>query len=88
MKVLFTKGALEDYYYWRDSDKKIFSKINKLIQNIKEMPFSGLGKPEPLKENLTGYWSRRINIKHRLVYKISGTKEKQILTIIQCRFHY
>ncbi len=88
MDVVLNEDALEEYYYWKENDKKIFNKINRLIQNIKEMPFSGLGKPEPLKENLTGYWSRRINIEHRLVYKISGAKGEQTLTIIQCRFHY
>ena len=88
MDVVLNEDALEEYYYWKENDKKIFNKINRLIQNIKEMPFSGLGKPEPLKEDLTGYWSRRINIEHRLVYKISGAKGEQTLTIIQCRFHY
>ena len=85
MKVVFTEGSLEDYNYWKDNNDKIFKRINRLIQNIKDTSFSGLGKPEPLRENLSGYWSRRINSEHRLVYKVSGRKGKQVLTIIQCR---
>ena len=88
MKVVFTEGSLEDYNYWKDNNDKIFKRINRLIQNIKDTSFSGLGKPEPLRENLSGYWSRRINSEHRLVYKVSGIKGKQVLTIIQCRYHY
>ncbi len=88
MEINFTEGAYEDYKYWKSNDNKIFIKINRLINNIKITPFRGLGKPEPLKENLSGYWSRRITHEHRLVYKVSGKKGEQILTIILCRYHY
>ena len=70
--------------YWQQTDKKILKRINTLIKDIKRQPFDGIGDPEPLKHNWTGYWSRRINREHRLVYKIKG----EYLTIAQCRYHY
>lgn len=88
MEINFTEGAYEDYKYWESNDNKIFIKINRLVNNIKITPFRGLGKPEPLKKNLSGYWSRRITHEHRLVYKVTGKKGEQILTIILCRYHY
>ncbi len=76
--------AWEDYLYWQEMDKKTLRKINKLIKEIQREPFSGIGKPEPLKHNLTGYWSRRIDEKNRLVY----CYENDTLIIISCRYHY
>ena len=74
--------------YWQDNDTNTLQKINDLTKEIKRDPFKGSGKPEPLKGNLAGYWSRRITGEHRMVYRISGTKPYQMLTIIQARFHY
>ena len=88
MDVYFSSNAFEDFCYWQSTDKKIFNKLTRLIKNTQRTPFDGIGIPEPLKENLSGYWSRRITHEHRLVYKVSGKEGKQILTIIQCRYHY
>jgi len=76
--------AWEDYLYWQQYDKSMLKKINALIKEITRTPFQGTGKPEPLKENLSGFWSRRINQEHRLVY----TVEKDAVIILQCRYHY
>ena len=84
MKLIFAEKAWDDYLYWQKTDKKILSRINKLIKNIKREPFEGLGKPEPLKHALSGYWSRRVNDEHRMVYKINDDS----LLIAQLRFHY
>lgn len=84
MKLIFAEKAWEDYLYWQKTDKKILNRINTLIRDIKRSPFEGLGKPEPLKHALSGYWSRRINDEHRMVYKINGDS----LLIAQLRFHY
>jgi toxin YoeB len=83
-KISFTPKAYGDYLHWRENDKKIFSKINTLILDTAKSPCFGMGKPEPLKYNLTGYWSRRINDEHRLVYRIIGDN----IEIISCRYHY
>jgi len=88
MKILFAKESLKDYRYWEANDQKIFKRINRLIQVCKVTPFRGLGKPEPLKQNLTFYWSRRITHEHRLVYKISGKGTDKKMIIIQCKYHY
>ena len=88
MMVAFTENAWADYLYWQQHDKVIVERINLLIKEIKKEPFKGIGKPEPLRGNLSGYWSRRIDIVHRIVYHIEGVKNKQVLTIIQVRFHY
>ena len=84
MEIKITPKARKHYEYWIQNDKKILKKINDLIKDIQKTPFMGLGKPEALKLNLSGYWSRRINQEHRLVYKI----EDNILYILQCRYHY
>ena len=84
MILTFTENAWEDYVYWQKVDKKIIVKVNKLIQEIKRTPFAGTGKPEPLKFDLTGYWSRRIDHEHRLVYQIVEHE----LRVYSCRFHY
>lgn len=74
----------EDYLYWQKEDKKKLKRINALIKDIKREPFAGIGDPEPLKHNWSGYWSRRIDKEHRLVYKVTESK----LFIAQCRYHY
>ncbi len=76
--------AWEDYLYWQQTDKQILKRINELVKDSLRQPFSGIGKPEPLKENLRGCWSRRTNDEHRLVYKVVG----EHLVIMQCRYHY
>ena len=84
MNVLFTAHGWQDYVYWQKNDKKILGKINDLIKDISRDPNGGMGKPEPLKNALSGWSSRRINLKHRLVYKI----EQGTIIIAQCRYHY
>lgn len=80
----WTREAWSDYLYWQTQDKKTLRRINKLVRDALRSPFEGLGKPEPLKENLSGFWSRRIDDTHRLVYAVDDGQ----LTIISCRYHY
>jgi toxin YoeB len=82
--VSFTKDGWEEYQYWLNQDKKTLKKINKLINEVCRTPFNGSGKPESLKENYAGYWSRRIDKQNRLIYSVSDTD----ITIVGCRFHY
>ena len=84
MDLSLIKSAWEDYVYWTKIDKKVQKRINELIRETLRTPFEGKGKPEPLKGNFSGYWSRRITDEHRLVYKVLD----QRIHIIQCRFHY
>ena len=84
MILAWAENGWEDYLYWQITDKKILKRINMLIKDILRHPFEGIGDPEPLKHNWTGYWSRRIDREHRIVYKA----DDQTLYIIQCRFHY
>ncbi|MGB3585706.1 MAG: Txe/YoeB family addiction module toxin [Tunicatimonas sp.] len=84
MVLIFTENAWEDYLYWQKVDKRMIKKINNLIKNIKRTSFSGIGKPEPLKYDLSGYWSRRIDQEHRLVYQVADDE----LLIYACRYHY
>jgi len=84
LKLIFSDNAWEDYLYWEKTDKKALRRINKLIKEIKRNPFEGIGKPEPLKHALSGYWSRRINDEHRIVYKASS----DAIHIAQLRYHY
>jgi toxin YoeB len=83
-KLAWTGEAWSDYFYWQGQDKKTLKRINKLIEEVLRSPFEGIGKPEPLKENLAGFWSRRIDHTHRLIY----AADDQYLTIIACRYHY
>ena len=83
MRILFTEEAWEEYLYWQQMDKKILKRVNELIRAIQKEPFVGIGKPEPLKYQLSGCWSRRINEEHRLVYDIIDS-----VRIISCRYHY
>ncbi len=84
MIIAWTENAWDDYLYWQKIDKKTLKRINDLVKDIKRRPFEGLGSPEPLKYNWAGYWSRRINKEHRIVYKF----ENKTLSIAQCRYHY
>lgn len=84
MKIIFSAYALKDYREFEQKDPKVFKRINRLLLDIKQTPFTGIGKPEPLKHNWTGYWSRRITHEHRLVYKITENK----ILVAQCKFHY
>ncbi|MCK5293738.1 MAG: Txe/YoeB family addiction module toxin [Arcobacteraceae bacterium] len=84
MNLVFADQAWEDYLHWQQNNKKILKRINLLIKDINRVPFKGLGEPEPLKYNWSGYWSRRITLEHRLVYKVADTS----LLIAQCRYHY
>ncbi|WP_132540878.1 Txe/YoeB family addiction module toxin [Rhodovulum euryhalinum] len=88
MKLIFSDHAWRDYLSWRDSDAKVFDRLNELIKETKRTPFKGNGKPEPLKGDLSGWWSRRITKADRLVYRVSGSGESQALEIAQCRYHY
>lgn len=84
MKKTFSTKAWEDYLYWQATDKAVLKRVNALIKDIERHPFEGIGQPEPLKHNWAGYWSRRIDQEHRLVYEISD----DAILIAQCRFHY
>ncbi len=84
MRITFSSTAWENYLYWQKTDKATLKRINTLIKAIQRDPFSGIGKPESLRHNLTGYWSRRINDEHRIVYKVAGNH----LYIAQLRYHY
>ena len=84
MIKVFAEQAWEDYLYWQQQDKKILKRINLLLKDISRDPFKGVGDPEPLKYNWSGYWSRRITLEHRLVYKVVENE----LWIAQCRYHY
>lgn len=84
MKLIFADDAWDDYVYWQKQDKRMVEGINKLIRETQREPFAGVGKPEPLKHALSGYWSRRINDEHRMVYRVEG----DALMIAQLRFHY
>lgn len=82
--LAWTDAAWDDYLYWQEQDKKTLKRINKLLAETKRSPFEGIGKPEALKENLSGFWSRRIDESHRLVYAVDEIR----ITVISCRYHY
>ena len=84
MKLIFSEHAWNDYLYWQKADTKILKRINQLIREIQRSPYEGIGKPEPLKHGLSGYWSRRITDEHRVVYKL----EEDSIFIAQLRYHY
>ena len=84
MRLLWEQTGWEDYQFWIDTDKKVLRKINSLIKECQRTPFEGTGKPEALRQNLSGFWSRRITGEHRLVYKV----DNDVLVIAQCRHHY
>jgi len=84
MKLIFAEAAWEDYLYWQQNDKRMVERINKLIKEIQREPLAGIGKPEPLKHALAGFWSRRITDEHRIVYRMDGDS----LLVAQLRYHY
>ena len=84
MNLIFSDKAWDEYMYWQQTDKQILKKINQLIRDIKREPFDGVVKPEPLKYELSGFWSRRISDEHRLIYEVS----ESYISIVSCRFHY
>lgn len=84
MKFVFSEEAWEDYLYWLNTDRSKLKRINELLKSISRTPFSGIGKPEALKFQFTGFWSRRIDYEHRLIYRI----ENDEIQIVKCRFHY
>jgi toxin YoeB len=84
MRIVFSSRSWDQYVYWQQHDKKLVLRINELIKECQRTPFSGIGKPEPLVNQLSGYWSRRITQEHRLVYRVEGDD----LVIAQCRYHY
>jgi toxin YoeB len=84
MKLIISEESWDDYLYWQKQDGKMVERINKLVQEVKREPFSGVGKPEPLIHALSGYWSRRITDEHRMVYRIEGDS----LLLAQLRYHY
>jgi len=84
MKLLFADNAWEDYTHWQDTDRKVVKKINVLLKDISRSPFAGLGKPEPLRHEWSGYWSRRIDDQHRLIYRVVGDH----IELVSLRFHY
>jgi toxin YoeB len=95
MNILWTPNTWDDYLYWQNAEKKILTKINKFIDAIKRSPFEGIGKPEPLKFEFAGKWSRRIDSEHRLIYEVSTQQtnqknkiEQTVLVIFACRYHY
>ncbi|WP_298379037.1 Txe/YoeB family addiction module toxin [Azospirillum sp.] len=88
MRTAFTDIGWNDYQHWIDADRDVLRRINDLIRDVKRTPFKGIGKPEPLKHSLKGWWSRRITGEHRLVYTVMGEGDGQTLVIAACRFHY
>jgi toxin YoeB len=89
VRVHFTDDGWDDYVYWSRNDIDTLLRLNELIENARRTPFQGLGKPEPLKRNLAGFWSRRITGEHRLVYAVEGKPDvDQCIIIVQCRYHY
>ena len=84
MNLIFSDNAWDDYLYWQKTDMKMVKRINALIKNVQRTPFEGIGKPEPLKHALSGYWSRRINDEHRMTYKVDNDS----ILIAQLRYHY
>jgi toxin YoeB len=84
VKLIFSENAWDDYLYWQQTDRRMLNRINTLIKDIQREPFQGIGKPEPLKHALSGYWSRRITDEHRMVYKV----ESNAVLIAQLRYHY
>lgn len=88
MRLVFSDAAWEDYLHWQGSDTNMLDRVDALIKECQRTPFKGTGKPEPLKGDLKGWWSRRITLTDRLVYRVAGLAGAQQLEIAQCRFHY
>ena len=88
MKIAFTPAGWEDFAYWIETDRKKLNRLMRLIKEASRRPFEGLGEPEPLRHDLAGWWSRRIDQEHRLVYRVTMQNSDQVLEIAQCRHHY
>jgi toxin YoeB len=88
VKLVFAERAWEDYLHWQATDANVLERINGLIKECQRNPFKGTGRPEPLRGDLRGWWSRRITLEDRLVYRVRGAGEEQTLEIAQCRYHY
>ena len=88
MKLVFSERAWQHYLWWQSEDPKALARLNALLKECMRDPFRGTGKPEALKQNLSGWWSRRITSAHRLVYRASGSGDAQSLEVAQCRYHY
>jgi toxin YoeB len=88
VKLRFATNAWADYLHWQSTDPTVLARLNTLIEECRRHPFTGTGKPEPLKGDLSGWWSRRLTGEHRLVYRVSGSGPDQTLDIAQCRYHY
>jgi toxin YoeB len=88
MKLGFTRKGWDNFHHWVDHDPAMVLRIRNLIKDTLRSPFKGIGKPEPLKNELRGWWSRRIDAEHRLVYRVTGSGDEQRLEIAQCRYHY
>ena len=88
MKILWTETGWAHYLYWQNHDPKMVAKINELLRDTVRQPFQGLGKPEPLRNELKGWWSRRVSGEHRLIYRVTGTGDSQADEVSNCRFHY
>jgi toxin YoeB len=88
VKLRFATNAWVDYLHWQSTDPTVLARLNTLIEECRRHPFTGTGKPEPLKGDLSGWWSRRLTGEHRLVYRVSGSGPDQTLDIAQCRYHY
>ena len=88
MKIVFWPTAWEDYLHWQREDAKLLERVNLLLKECARDPYRGTGKPEPLGQNMAGWWSRRLNREHRLVYRVTGKADAQALEVAQCRYHY
>ena len=88
MKITWLDPGWDDYVWWLNNDVKVLQRINEIIKDARRNPFTGLGKPEPLRDVMSGWWARRITQEHRLVYRVVGKGEEQALEIVGCRFHY
>jgi toxin YoeB len=88
VKIIFSSVAWEHYLHWQSADSRLAARINELIRDARRTPFAGIGKPEPLRNEMSGWWSRRITDEHRFVYRVAGKGQEQALEIAACRFHY
>lgn len=88
MRVAFADVGWEDYLFWQETDGTVLRRLNTLIAQCRRTPFDGIGKPEPLKRNMSGWWSRRLTQEDRLIYRVTGAPADQTLEILQCRLHY
>jgi toxin YoeB len=88
VKLLWTEQGWADYTYWQDIDPKMLKRINEMIRDMRRSPFQGIGKPEPLRNDMSGWWSRRMTQEHRIIYRVTGNGDAQAIEIAACRFHY